>query len=419
MNLQKRVSITIIFAVTILVAVMFTVFSIQVLFASKNLLLSGILFLIAGIIGVITIILIIRNILHPLEEFVNIISDDNLQILGDKCDIGNERLNNKEVGHLIENLYRYVRGTALCKDDENSQEKGVNFNDNVYEIIMDRAKMIYDTNNALKTINERILEELEMARRIQENLLPSERNFSQRREFSVGSKYQSMESLGGDLYDIIRTGRNGYGFLIADVSGHGIAAALITMMVKVSFNANSGWGIDPSEVCQSVNNELVNMIGDLGYFITAFYCTLNLETGTLKYTNAGHHPLLLYRAVDDSIHSLDSHGSILGVFERSKYHHGVFELQPGDRLLLYTDGIVEARNKKGDFYEHKRLETFLRKHHKMNARRFVDLLIDDIERFGNGNPHEDDRAILYIEYISALENAQQEEDGIRIEARHV
>jgi serine phosphatase RsbU (regulator of sigma subunit)/HAMP domain-containing protein len=298
-------------------------------------------------------------------------------------------------------------------------EKIANFEGNLEGIVELRTKELDKVNHALKRMHENILEELEMAKRVQRNILPSDRNFIQRKEFKIGSRYQSMESLGGDLYDVIRIGKNGYGFLIADVSGHGVAAALITTMAKVAFNSNSGWNISPSEVCKEVNLEMCKLIGDLNYFITAFYATLNLETGILKFTNAGHHPALLFRASSRGIEELNTRGALLGAMENAVYEVGEIELFKGDRVMFYTDGLVDARGDNEEFYGYERLIRYVEYNSNKEPKRFVDGLFADIEKFCNGHPPNDDRAILYLEFVSRIEEGFEAEDAVKIAAREV
>jgi serine phosphatase RsbU (regulator of sigma subunit) len=271
------------------------------------------------------------------------------------------------------------------------------------ELLSIRNKEFSRSAKAMHQFYETLIEELEMARRVQQNLLPSSRDFTERSEFKVGSRYISMEKLGGDLYDIIRVGRNGYGFLIADVSGHGVAAALITTMLKVSFSDNSGWAKDTGEIVGDVNGEMTKLIGDLNYFATAFYGTLNLETAEFCYTNAGHHPVLLYKPATSEVIHLQTPGTIIGVFPEAIFGSACLKLEEGDRLLFFTDGVVESRNFAGELYGVERMIDFIKENSHLTPNIFVDLLINEVDAFTGKLKAEDDRAVLYIEFVSKMQ----------------
>ncbi|OHD54224.1 MAG: hypothetical protein A2Y33_13045 [Spirochaetes bacterium GWF1_51_8] len=290
-------------------------------------------------------------------------------------------------------------------------------NEQFEEMVEKRSQDNRKSTKSIRKVYETLIEELEMARRIQQNLLPSSRDFSERHEFRVGSRYISMESLGGDLYDIIRVGRNGYGFLIADVSGHGVAAALITTMLKVSFNDNSGWGKDTADIVKTVNTEMTRLIGDLHYFVTAFYGTLNLESAEFRYTNAGHHPVILFKPASGEVNYLQTEGSIIGIFPAANYGSKTIYLDEGDRLIFFTDGVIESRDAQGELYGMDRLIDFVKRYSHIPPREFVDMLVEDVNGFTRNLPAEDDRALLYIEFVKKIgDDAFHGESPVRIEA---
>jgi sigma-B regulation protein RsbU (phosphoserine phosphatase) len=224
-----------------------------------------------------------------------------------------------------------------------------------------------------------------------------------------GARYSAMENLGGDLYDIIRIGRNSYGFVMADVSGHGVPAALITTMAKVSFHSHAKWGMSTSEILDNINAEMFRFIGDLEYYLTAFFCILNLETGELHYTNAGHHAGIVYRKKTGAMESLDTKGYFIGSFEDGNYETGSTVLQPGDRILLFTDGIIEARNEEGEFFEYNRLRNYIKTNHSLPPKDFVAGLADNLQSFCGKAPQTDDQAILQVEFVKRLEGGAETE----------
>lgn len=272
------------------------------------------------------------------------------------------------------------------------------YNEKLEQLVEERTKELNTANTKLSERNLQMENDLKMAQRIQHNIIPQEKDFPVRNELFFGSQYRSMESVGGDLYDIIQIGRNGYGFLMADVSGHGVPAALVTAMAKVAFISHSGWNKTTSEVCSAVNSEIFNLIGDLDYYLTAYYGMINLETGKFVFTNASHHPALLYRPSESKIESLDTNGFMIGVINEVNYESGEVQLQTGDRILLFTDGIIEARNHDGEFYEYERLYNFIRESGHLPPNEFVKNLVEHIEHFCEGRKFDDDIAVLYFEY---------------------
>jgi serine phosphatase RsbU (regulator of sigma subunit) len=261
-------------------------------------------------------------------------------------------------------------------------------------------------NSDLKKNNSIFNEELRMAQRLQLNLIPDLKNFP-RKELRFGSSYHSMDKVGGDIFDVIRVGKNGYGILMADASGHGVPASLLASMAKVSFINHSGWGILPSKVCEMVNKDFYQFIGDLNYFLTAYYGVINLETGYFTYSSAGHMPAILYHAKTGQIEELKSGGNPpLGAYiPLEEYSYGSVYLEPHDRIILYTDGIIESRNRKGVFYGKERLLEYVEKNGGDDMDRFTEGVIKDVNSFCEWCEQRDDRAFLCVEFISKVKPA--------------
>jgi serine phosphatase RsbU (regulator of sigma subunit) len=282
--------------------------------------------------------------------------------------------------------------------------------------VVKRTQQLNKANRELQMANRKMLEELMMARRVQQGIIPHAENLPHTKRLHYATDYTSLESIGGDLYDVINLSNHQCGLLIADVSGHGVPAALITAMVKVSFNNNSNSYTNTGDICYRINKELYELIGDLDYYLTAYYGVIDLETGIFKFTNAGHHPPILYRPSTEELINLDSYGSFIGAFEDVQFNTESIQLMEGDRILLYTDGIVETRNNKGEFYE-KHLADFIKKYSYLSPKEFVDKLIDEVEAFGEGKPLHDDRTVLYVEFISRMSEKTPLEKSLKIESR--
>ncbi len=258
--------------------------------------------------------------------------------------------------------------------------------------------MVHKRTMELSSKNELMLRDLRMAQRVQQNIIPNEQRFPKSDNLEFGSKYLSMDDVGGDLYDIIRVSQKKYAFLIADVSGHGVPAALITTMAKVAYHSHTIPSRPPGEINFKVHQDLFHFIGDLEYYLTAYLGIIDLETGVFEYSNAGHHPALVYRHQTREIIPLDTEGILIGAVELGIFNSKSFVLQDQDRLIMYTDGIIEARNLEGELYDYDRLTQYIKAFGHLQTKDFVEKMIADVDQFCNGRPADDDRAVLCIDY---------------------
>ena len=199
------------------------------------------------------------------------------------------------------------------------------------------------TEEALLTIRN----ELEIARRIQTSILPEA--MPTLRGLTVAAQYVPMSQVAGDFYDFLQVDDRRVGVLIADVSGHGVPAALVASMVKVAIAAQGEHADDPARVIAGLNSILSGKLQ--GQFVTAAYLFLDLEAGIGRYSATGHPPLMHFVAADRSIHDVVENGLILGVMPLAKYETKVLTFGSGDRFLLYTDGVLEADHRGEEFGE--------------------------------------------------------------------
>ncbi len=199
-----------------------------------------------------------------------------------------------------------------------------------------------------------IRKELEIARRIQTSILPE--SMPQLAGLRVAAKYVPMSEVAGDFYDFLVVDNRRVGILIADVSGHGVGAALVASMVKVAIAAQAEHAHDPAKVMTGLNSVLSGKLQ--GQFVTAAYLFLDLEKGTGSYSAAGHPPLFHYRAADQQVHDVVENGLILGIMPFARYESCALTLGNGDRFLFYTDGVVEA-DKAGEEFGDLRVKEIL------------------------------------------------------------
>jgi serine phosphatase RsbU (regulator of sigma subunit) len=237
-------------------------------------------------------------------------------------------------------------------------------------------------------------QELQQAREIQQSLLPKE--IPQVPGFEIDGAWEPASIVGGDYYDVIRLSDTKLGICIADVVGKSVSAALLMANVQASVRAFASESVAPSLLCSRVNSVLCANIAS-GKFVTLFYGVLDAERGLLHYTNAGHLLPILIRA-NGRAEELQDGGAVVGVFPEWKYEDAVVALDPGDRLLLFTDGITEAGLPGGEEFGEQRLVAGARAY---AARSTSDLklgLLADVKRFCVSQLRDDATLIV----ISAL-----------------
>jgi len=239
--------------------------------------------------------------------------------------------------------------------------------------------------------------ELQIARSIQVGLLPSHDVTVSGLE--IAAKYVPASSVAGDFYHFLIADEHGLGVLVADVSGHGVPAALSASMVKIAIHAQSERVRDPAEVLAGLNSILCGNLQ--GQFVTAAYAFIDVAQQQLSYSAAGHPPLLLWRAREAKVQSIEENGLILGLFPGCEYKALKCTFDVSDRFLLYTDGLFEAPNAAGEEFGSERLQNFLASHASSSAAAFCDELMAQITSWcGSTNGHSlpDDVTMVVIDF---------------------
>ena len=236
-----------------------------------------------------------------------------------------------------------------------------------------------------------IQKELEVARRIQLSILPEK--FPDSTTFQVAARYVPMTSVAGDFYDFIVANDRQAGLLIADVSGHGVPAALIASMVKLAATAQRANAADPSGLLSGMNAALYG--NTQNQFVTAAYVHLDSASRELRYSAAGHPPMLLLR--DGKVTDVVENGLMLAAFDFATYSTAAQPLEPGDRLLLYTDGIVEAASASGEFFGPESLRSLLRQTSGSAPADAADRIISAVQQWALSQ--DDDLTVLVCDYM--------------------
>ena len=264
------------------------------------------------------------------------------------------------------------------------------------------ASLSDDINSTVATLKRYIAEaaakidkELEYAKQIQLSALP--RNFPEVEDYSIYAQMIAAKEVGGDFYDFYKLNENTVAFLVADVSGKGIPAAMFMMTAKTIIKDLAESGIAVNEILTKANEKLCEN-NESGMFVTAWMGILDISTGTLQFANAGHNPPLLKHA-DGSFEYLKMRaGFVLAGMEGIRYRSTELNLCPGDRIFLYTDGVTEATNAKNELYGENRLLEFMNMNSAMEAKEFLPALKTNIDEFVGESPQFDDITMLMFDY---------------------
>jgi FixJ family two-component response regulator len=233
--------------------------------------------------------------------------------------------------------------------------------------------------------------ELEEALRIQRKLLPA--SLPQIDGCEIAASWQPAAGVGGDCFDVIGFGRSRLALSIADVVGKGIPAALLMSNLQAAVRAFATDAAQPGELCQQVNRILCGNIAE-GRFISFFYCTFDNELGVLTFANAGHYPPILIRG-DGSVERLIKGGPVMGVFADPAYEQGRVPIGSGDRLVLFTDGITEARNSDDAEFGEERLIALAIENRACSAPALQARLADAVATFAGG-AFQDDATLIVL-----------------------
>jgi serine phosphatase RsbU (regulator of sigma subunit) len=239
--------------------------------------------------------------------------------------------------------------------------------------------------------------ELEMARQIQLSILPH--SLPKLQGLVIAARYLPMTSVAGDFYDFIQIDDRHLGILIADVSGHGLPSALIASMLQVALTAQVPHASDPAKVLSGLNKALCGKF--VGNFVTAAYVYVDLETSLMRYAAAGHPPMLQYRRSTLKTSRIIENGLILGVFDEAAYETLELRLEPGDRHVLYTDGIPEAANAAKEFYGIDRFAHFIEKHDTLRTEQFAEAFLAELATWSEqstGQGQNDDVTLLLFDF---------------------
>ena len=245
---------------------------------------------------------------------------------------------------------------------------------------------------------ESIQNDLHVAQEIQQTILPKKfPPYPELKSFDLYAYMSAAKYVGGDFYDFFRIDQDRLGFVIADVSGKGIPAAIFmaisrTVIRAIALTENS------ASMCMQRSNTILCQESVNDMFVTVFYGILNIHTGVITYSNAGHNPPIVLKR-DGTVTLVPLTGDlILGAVGEAQYHEKELKLMPGDNLFLYTDGVTEAMNSKNELYGEKRLLENCKKLTGKSPKDVVEKITETVGEFVVGAVQSDDITLLSIAY---------------------
>ena len=290
----------------------------------------------------------------------------------------------------------FSKDDVICLDIRSNDEIG-----DLYREIKSMENRIVDYTEHLTQVTaekERVSTELRTASDIQESMLPNSfPAFPDRTDFDLYASMSPAKEVGGDFYDFFMISPTQLALVIADVSDKGVPAALFMMSSKILLNYRTQMGGSPSEILQAVNAQICRN-NKSRMFVTVWLGILDLESGVLTCSNAGHeYPFLRGR---DGVFRVfrDKHGLVVGAMAQSRYRDYEIRMEPGDAVFVYTDGVPEANNEGGEFYGLERLDAALNRLSDQDPRHILEGVKADVDAFTGQAKQFDDLTMLCLEY---------------------
>jgi sigma-B regulation protein RsbU (phosphoserine phosphatase) len=242
---------------------------------------------------------------------------------------------------------------------------------------------------------EILRDDLETARQVQLSILPHQ--MPKIAGLEIAARYVPLAALGGDFYDFIVVDEKRIGMLVADVSGHGTPASLIASMLKISLADQTAHAAAPARMLSRLNQTLFGKFRH--HYVTAAYVYVDMEKKILRYAGAGHPPILVRDGLSGNVREVLENGLILSSFREAAYFQVELPLTPGDWVVLYTDGVSEAKNRAGHQFGLDRFTEFLKNQRATGADEFADQLLDELWHWigrAGGDELEDDVTFLAL-----------------------
>jgi len=263
-------------------------------------------------------------------------------------------------------------------------------NEQLNRMVEERTLELREANERLQHRDAELRYHMTMAGKIQARLLPE--TTPKLPEVEWAALYLPLDPLGGDYYDFATPSDQHLGVIIADATGHSIPAAMIALMARTAFATASRTTLSPARVLSSMNRQLHGLSGE--HFVTAFYGVLDRSARSFTFANAGQPYPYLLRADSGKAQPLSARGLMLGVMAEADYAEQTIQLAAGDRLVCYTDGVPDCRNRNGEYFGAARIVEVLEASGDQSARSITQQLIQSVDGFRGEQPATDDITIL-------------------------
>lgn len=337
-------------------------------------------------------------------------SEDGMYIiLSGKADVFSSdgtRINRLGAGDFVGELGLINDDNRAATVRASSDVRCANISKRLFEDIASRNRkiygsfmnMLYTKTTKLVTEQERIKSELSIATKIQADCLENDFTaFNRLTAVNLTAHMKPAKEVGGDFYDMFMIDQDHLCFLIADVSGKGVPAALFMTMAKTHIKNFATVGLPLAEVAARANNQLCYK-NESGMFVTAFICVLDVRSGEVQFVNAGHNCPFVQKQ-DGAFEMFRAKANLVfGLMEDVQYREQTLTLNPGDSIYLYTDGVTEALNPEQELFGDDRLYEILNRHRAQagEPETFVQAIYREVQAFADGEPQADDITMLYV-----------------------
>ena len=302
--------------------------------------------------------------------------------------IDEERNTANQLRHTMQSLE--LARDRLQKSEENLEAQ-----------VVQRTLELKKVNEDLLIQQKQINEDLEVARTLQQSILPN--TFKRNDKYQAHAFMRAARMIGGDFYDAYQINDHQFGFVVADVSGKGVPAALFMILVKTILEEQAINHASPAACVQRLNANLI-IHNPLSLFVTLIYGVLDTKTGIFTFCNAGHSMPYIIRHHQKIETISNKSNPLVGLLDHPKYTNISIQLEKNDRVLLMTDGVTECFNSEAEPYGESRLLNLLNKTHQFQSiEDLVKCLIDDLDQFSNGTPASDDITALVLEFTDQAE----------------
>ncbi len=280
-----------------------------------------------------------------------------------------------------------------------------------------KSKLLQEQGKLLEQANERMSGELNVGREIQMSMVPlTFPAFPERNEFDIFATLQPAREVGGDFYDFFFVDDDWFFFCVGDVSDKGVPAALFMAVTKTLIKSRATDDFSPSSILTRVNDEL-SEDNPACMFVTVLVAALNMRTGELRYSNAGHNPPYIKRC-DGKLDLLDArHGPVIGAVGGIAYKEGQTRIERGDMVFLYTDGVTEAQSPGRELYSEDRLTALIDAHACESPRQLVTDCVAAVDAFQGKDHQADDITVLALQYLGVPINLSEQKFEVTIKSQ--